>query len=60
VDKPAISYSPRPEATPEGETRALASVYRLIFDSKKAAPRQSGPDGTKGSRNDSRRKVSIQ
>jgi hypothetical protein len=53
-----IYYATRPDATPEVEISALANVYRLILDSKKAAP-SSGPDDVKGSRNDSRRKVSI-
>ncbi len=38
-----IVYTPRPDATPEGEINALAAVYRLILDSKKAAP-ESRPD----------------
>lgn len=34
-----ILYSPHPEATPEDEINALASVYKLLLDShiKKAA-----------------------
>lgn len=35
---PPITYTPRPDATPEGELNALAAVYRLILDRKKAAP----------------------
>ena len=33
-----ITYRPRLGATPEAEANALAAVYRLILDSKKAAP----------------------
>jgi len=28
-----ITYTPRPDATPEAELSALASVYRFIIDS---------------------------
>jgi hypothetical protein len=31
MDKPSISYSPRPDATPEAERNALASVYVFIL-----------------------------
>ena len=58
MSNPRITYTPRPDATPEAELNALVAVYRLILDSKKAAP-SSGPDDVKGSRNDSRRKTSI-
>jgi hypothetical protein len=54
-----IFYDARPDATPEAEISALASVYKLCLDKKEAAPRQSRPDEVKGSRNDSPRKVSI-
>ncbi len=43
MSSPCLSYSPRSDATPEGEIAALAAVYRLILDSKKAAP-ESRPD----------------
>jgi hypothetical protein len=43
MSSPRITYTPRPDATPEGELTALAAVYRLILDSKKAAP-ESRPD----------------
>jgi len=40
VSEPSISYAPRGDATAEGETSALAGVYRLVIDHamKKAAP----------------------
>lgn len=44
MSNPRITYTPRPDATPEAELNALVAVYRLILDSKKAAPRQSRPD----------------
>jgi hypothetical protein len=47
VDKPIITYTPRPETTPEAEISALARVYRIVLDSrnaKEAAPRQSCPE----------------
>jgi hypothetical protein len=38
-----IAYAPRPDATPEGELNALASIYRFVLDSahKNAAGRTS-------------------
>lgn len=30
-----LSYSPRSDATPEGELNALAAVYRIILDNRK-------------------------
>jgi hypothetical protein len=60
MSSPRITYSPRLDATPEAELSALAAVYKILLDAKKKAAPSSGPDGMKGSRNDSRRKVSIQ
>ncbi len=59
----AISYAPRPDATPEGETSALAAVYRLILDcharkENAAGVTSTNGDDAKGSRND-RAKKSI-
>lgn len=31
VDKPTIAYTPRSDATPEGEIATLASIYRFIL-----------------------------
>lgn len=50
-----ITYTPRPDATPEGERAALAAVYKLILDchqtKKNAAEQGQKPgdldDGTK-------------
>jgi hypothetical protein len=45
-----IIYTPRPEATPEAELHALATVYRFIVDchAKKMAAEPDGRnDGTK-------------
>jgi len=47
MSDPAVSYTPRPDATPEGELRALAACYRIILDSAKKKGRfldKSGPD----------------
>jgi len=30
VDNPRITYTPRPDATPEAELSALAAVYRFL------------------------------
>ncbi len=57
-----ITYTPRPDATPEGELNTLASVYHFILDchaKKEAAPRQSRPDAEERSKNDSSPKLSI-
>ncbi len=48
---PRITYSPRPDTTPEAERTALASVYKHVLAKKKAAP-ESRPDDAKGSVND--------
>lgn len=55
MSSPRISYSPRPDATPEDEINALAACYRIILDShakKNAAgePITNGDD-TEGSEN---------
>ena len=47
MSNPPIFYTPRPDATPEGELNALASVYRFILDchAKKIA---AEPDSCNG------------
>jgi hypothetical protein len=42
-----IAYRSREDATPEAELNALAAVYRLILDSKRAARPGDPNDGTK-------------
>jgi hypothetical protein len=44
MDSPRMTYTPRPDATPEAELNVLASVYRFILDchAKKMA---AEPDG---------------
>jgi hypothetical protein len=42
-----IAYSPRPDATPEGERTALANVHRFILERAKKRgrlPDKSGPN----------------
>jgi hypothetical protein len=42
-----ITYRPRPDATPEGEVRALAQAYRFILqasEEKKKGARPGTPD----------------
>ena len=58
---PRLVYTPRQDATPEGELNALASVYRFIFDSyaKKKATRTGGPDDAERSPNEIRAKDII-
>lgn len=49
-----VAYSARLDTTPEGETNALASVYRFVLDchAKKKASRPGGPDDAEESKND--------
>ena len=50
VDSPSITYARHPDATPEGETTALANVYAFILDchAKKKGTGPGAPDdGTK-------------
>lgn len=51
-EQPHIDYWPRPDTSPEEETRALATVYRLLLDrhAEKAANQdctelEGGADG---------------
>jgi hypothetical protein len=51
MSSPHIAYQPRPAASPEGERRALASVYSFILDRcerKKGGP-ATAPDARKES-----------
>ena len=32
MDNPSLTYTPRPDTTPEAELNALAAVYRFILD----------------------------
>jgi hypothetical protein len=52
---PPIVYTPRPDATPEGELYALANVYRYIVacHAKNEATRPGGPDARKENLHDS-------
>ena len=58
-----IVYTPRSDATPEGEIAALASVYRFILfessASKEAAHPGSPDDAKEGSRDDSRARAIL-
>ncbi len=47
MDSPRITYTSRPEATPEAELNVLANVYRFILDChamRKKAARTNGGD----------------
>lgn len=37
MGNPCITYTPRPDATPETEKDALAAVYRLLLDKTRAS-----------------------
>ena len=50
MSSPRMTYTRRPDATPEGELDALAVVYRFILDcraKKVGRPTTSGPDDAK-------------
>jgi hypothetical protein len=53
MDSPRMTYTPRPDATPEAEVNVLANVYRFILDclakkeAAEPAPEPDGRDGTK-------------
>ena len=54
-DAPRISYSPRPDASPEGEVSALVSIYRRAiarYEEAKAAERSGGENDAKGAKHD--------
>ena len=63
MDNPRVIYTARPDATPEDELNALASIYRFVLNSahKNAAGRIStnGGDEKERSRNDSLAKTRI-
>jgi len=51
MDSPRISYTSRPEATPETELNVLANVYRFILDCHgkiEAADEPGSENDTKG------------
>ena len=47
MDSSRITYTPRPDATPEAELNVLANVYRFILDchAKKIAAEQARKPG---------------
>jgi hypothetical protein len=36
MDNPRITYTPRPDATPEAELNALANIYRYVLFNSQA------------------------
>ena len=51
MDSPRITYTSRPDATPEAELNVLANVYRFILGchaKKKAADEHGGENDAKG------------
>ena len=41
---PRITYAPRPDATPQGELNALATVYAFLLNRKESAGPDPEPD----------------
>jgi hypothetical protein len=59
---PRLIYTPRKDATPEGELNALASIYRFILfenSTRKGATRTGGSDDAERSLNGIRAKEII-
>jgi hypothetical protein len=55
MDSPRITYTSRPDATPEAELNVLANVYRFILDchaKKKGGPAKTALDDRKGLEDD--------
>jgi hypothetical protein len=62
VDKPTITYAPRPDALREAELTALAACYRIILDSAKKRgrlPDKSGPEDPERRSDEIRAKTRI-
>ncbi len=60
MSEPAITYAPRPDATPEGEMSALAKIYEYVLNcsnAKEAAPESRPEDARKDQ--DARTRISI-
>ena len=45
MSNPAVSYTQRPDATPEAEISALAACYRIILESQSKRDRHLDKDG---------------
>jgi hypothetical protein len=55
MDSPRITYTSRPDATPQAELNVLANVYRFILDchaKKKGGPAKTALDDRKGLEDD--------
>jgi hypothetical protein len=61
MDSPSLTYTPRPDSTPEAEVNALASVYRFLLlekgdrhdlTSEAATQAEGANQGKKGTEND--------
>ena len=57
MSKPRIIYAARQDTTPKDELNALATVYRILLDSRAnrnaaGVPSTNGDDAMKGSQND--------
>jgi hypothetical protein len=42
---PSVTYTPRPDASPEGELTALANVYRFLLDRRERRDDDLAIDG---------------
>jgi hypothetical protein len=56
VSEPSTVYTPRSDATPEGELSVLAAVFKFALDcharKRGRLPDKSGPDDAEGPKND--------
>jgi hypothetical protein len=54
VDKPSISYTPRPDATPETERFALSAVYKFVLSKSNASQKAVEPARKSDGRDDAK------
>ena len=60
MNSPRITYTPRPDATPEGEASALRAVYKFVLDCRaKKAPPVRRPEDPERRSDEIRAKTSI-
>ena len=55
MGSPSISYSPRPETTPEAELNALTAVYALALQKYQESKKTEGPAPEPDGRDDVRK-----
>ncbi len=63
MSRPHVSYTPRPDATPEGELAALANVYSFVLqrykEEKTGGPEINRPKRPEGDHHDDQNSENI-